>query len=156
MADRNGTPGGGTRSSVGRLWQALPLVPLLCAASCAGLDRNDQGRLQPQTVQGPCEVKKFFLLPLRSVPTDMTVSNAGPACTFTLFDLNLQVVLTAALVTEQPTHGTAAAELTVAGRRAAISYAPRPGYTGPDRFSVTLEPGAVGVTVNVAVQPPAP
>lgn len=131
------------------------LLPLLCAACAglgAGLDRDDQGRLQPQTVRGPCQVKKFFVLSLRSVPTDMVVGNAGQACTFTMFDLNLQAVLNAALVTGQPAHGRAAAELIEAGRQAAISYVPQPGYVGPDQFSITLEPNAVGVTVNVTVQ----
>ena len=35
----------------------------------------------------------------------------------------------------------------------AVSYAPAPGYAGPDRFDVTLQPDAIGITVNVAVMP---
>ena len=136
---------------------ALLLAPL-CCASCAGLAANDQGVLQPQAVSGPCQVKKFFILRLTSVHADMTVGNAGQACSLTLFNPDLQIVLNAALVTSQPTHGRATAELITAGRQAAVSYAPQPGYTGTDSFSVTFEPNAIGITFSVTVQanvPPA-
>ena len=126
-------------------------LPLL-AASCAGLDRNDQGNLQPQTVRGPCDVKKFFLLGLRTVPTDMTIRNTGEACSFTLLNADLQIVLTAALVTTQPSHGRATAELTTGNRQGLVGYTPQPGYHGTDKFAVTFEPNATGVTVNVVVQ----
>lgn len=138
-----------------RLRPALLLLPLL-AASCAGLDRDDQGNLQPQTVRGPCQVKKFFLLDLTAVRTDMTVGNVGGACTFTVLNRALQVVLNAALVTGQPSHGRATAELISGNRQAAVSYTPQPGYTGPDRFSVTLQPNAHGITVDVTVQQASP
>ncbi len=134
----------------------LPLlIPLWCV-SCAGLARNDQGPLQPQTVRGPCQVKKFFILSQTSTHTEMTVGNAGQACDLTLFNPDLQVTLNAALVNSQPVHGRAAATLITAGRQAAVSYAPQPGYTGPDRFSVTFEPNDIGVTFSVTVQPNAP
>lgn len=133
----------------------LLLIPLWCA-SCTGLARNDQGVLQPQTVSGPCQVKKFFLLGLRSVPTEMTVGNIGQACTFTLLNAALQIPLNAALVTGQPAHGRATADLITGRRQAEVSYFPQPGYAGPDSFSVTLQPNAVGVTVNVTVQPSVP
>lgn len=133
----------------------LVLLPLL-AASCAGLDRNDQGRLQPQTVRGPCQVKKFFLLGLRSVPAEMTVGNAGAACTFTVLNPDLQVVINAALVTGPASHGRAGVGLAYGNRQAVVSYLPQPGYIGTDRFSVTLEPNATGITVNVTVQQAAP
>lgn len=132
------------------------LLASLLASSCAGLDRNDQGRLQPQTVSGPCQVKKFFIMAFTSVRADMTVGNAGQACGFTLFDLNEQRVLTAAFVTGQPAHGRATVGLITANRQAAVSYTPDPGYVGSDRFSITLEPNAVGVTVAVTVQPTPP
>lgn len=128
------------------------LLPLL-GASCGDLSRNDQGILQPQTVRGPCDVKKFFLLSLRSVPTTLTIANTGEACRFTLLDANLQIALTAALVTGPAAHGRATADLITAGRQAEISYTPQPGYTGPDEFSITLEPRAVGITVAVTVRP---
>jgi len=131
------------------------LVPLF-SGSCAGLDRNDQGNLQPQTVSGPCQVKKFFILGQTAVRTDMTVGNVGQACRFTLFNPDLQVVLNAALVTGQPAHGRATAELITLGRQAAVSYVPQPGYTGADQFSVTLEPNDLAVTVAVTVQPSPP
>ena len=134
-----------------RLKALLPLVALL-VSSCAGLARNDQGNLQPQTVRGPCDVKKFFLLGLRSVPTDLTIRNTGEACTFTLLNPDLQIVLTAALVTMPPSHGRATAELVSGNRQGLVSYAPAPGYHGTDRFAVTFEPNATGVTLNVTVQ----
>lgn len=133
----------------------LLLAPLL-SASCADLARNDQGNLQPQTVRGPCQVKKFFILGTTSVRTEMMVGNVGQACVFTIFNADLQIALNAALVTGQPRHGRATAELITAGRQAAVSYTPQPGYTGPDQFSITLEPNALGVTVAVTVQPSAP
>ena len=140
---------------IGR-WAVLPLlIPLWCA-SCAGLARNDQGVLQPQTVSGPCQVKKFFLLSQRSVPTEVTVGNTGQACTFTLLNADLQIALNAALVTGQPAHGRATAALITGRRQAEVSYVPQPGYAGPDRFSITLEPNAIGVTLNVTVQPSTP
>ncbi len=140
---------------VGRSVLLPLLIPLWCA-SCAGLASNDQGALQPQTVSGPCQVKKFFILRLTSVHTDMTVGNAGQACSLTLFNPDLQVVLNAALVTSRPAHGRATAELITAGRQAAVSYAPQPGYTGSDSFSVTFEPNAIGITFSVTVQPNVP
>lgn len=133
----------------------LLLLPLWCA-SCAGLARNDQGVLQPQTVSGPCQVKKFFLLGLRSVPTEMTIGNTGQACTLTLLNPALQIALNAALVTGQPAHGRATAALISGRRQAEVSYVPQPGYAGPDSFSITLQPNAVGVTFAITVQPSAP
>lgn len=134
----------------------LSLLIPLCCASCAGLAANDQGVLQPQTVGGPCQVKKFFIMRLTSVHTDMTVGNAGQACSLALFNPDLQIVLSAALVTSRPAHGRATAELITAGRQAAVSYAPQPGYTGSDSFSVTFEPNAIGITFSVTVQPNVP
>jgi len=132
------------------------LLAALFSTSCANLARNDQGRLQPQTVSGPCQVKKFFILGTTSVRTEMTVGNTGQACSFTLFNPDLQIVLSAALVTGQPAHGRATAELITAGRQAAVSYTPQPGYTGSDHFSVTLEPNDLGITLAVTVQPSPP
>ena len=133
----------------------LLLLPLAVSA-CAGLDRNDQGRLQPQTVAGPCQVKKFYILPITAVHTSMTIGNTGAACSITLFNPDLQVVLTNALVTEPPAHGRATAELITLGRQAGVSYTPQPGYLGPDQFSITLEPHDLAVVVAVSVQPAAP
>lgn len=133
------------------------ILPSLLSASCAGPGANVRGNLQPQTVSGPCQVKKFFILRTTSTPTEMTVG-PGQACRFTIFNPDLQIALNAALVTEQPTHGRATAELIGGRRQAAISYEPQPGYTGPDRFSVTLQPDAWGMRFAVTVQasPPAP
>jgi len=138
-----------------RLRRLMLLVPLV-SASCADLARNDQGNLQPQTVRGPCQVKKFFILSQTAVRTDMTVGNVGQACRFTIFNPDLQVVLNAALVTGQPSHGRATAELITLGRQAAVSYVPQPGYAGPDQFSITLEPNDFAVIVAVTVQPSPP
>lgn len=139
-----------------RLRRGLLLAPLLCA-SCAGLAGSDRGNLQPQTVSGPCRVKKFFILRTTSTPTEVTVG-PGPACRFTIFNPDLQIALNAALVTQQPAHGRATAELITGRRQAAISYEPQPGYTGPDQFSVTLQPNAWGMRFAVTVQasPPGP
>ena len=135
-----------------------PLALLIASlpAACAALSQNGQGPLQPQSVSGPCQVKKFFILGLRTVPTDMTIGNVGQACSFTLFNPNVQLVLSAALVTTPPAHGRAAAALVSGGRQVEVSYAPQAGYAGPDSFSVLIEPNALGVTVNVTVQPSPP
>ena len=133
-------------------WLAL-LLPL-ATASCAGLERSGQGAVPPQPGNGECQVKKFFVVNFTAVPTDMTVSSAGQGCTFTVFNPDLQLVTTAALVTSPPAHGQAAAGLVLAGRQAAVSYRPQPGYTGPDHFTVTLEPVDRAIAVNVMVQPP--
>lgn len=134
---------------------ATLLAPLL-GASCAGLARNDQGVLQPQSVRGPCGIRKFFIERFQSVRTDMPVGNVGQACSFTLFDPNLQLVLTDALVTGPAAHGRATVALINTERQAEVTYTPQPGYIGPDRFSITLEPSAIGVTVNVTVQQSSP
>ena len=126
-------------SSLRSLRAGVALLPLL-AGSCAGLDRNDQGRLQPQTVRGPCQVKKFFLLSVRSAPTDMTVGNVGAACVFTVLNPDLQVVIDSALVTGPASHGQAGVGLAYGNRQAVVSYVPQPGYTGADRFSVAVQP----------------
>ena len=131
----------------------LALLFPIGVAACAGLDRSDRGNLQPQTVAGACNVKKFFILSLSTTPTDMTVANNGGGCTFTVFNPDLQIVTTAALVTSPPSHGEAAVGLLLGGRQAAVSYRPQPGYTGPDSFAVTLEPRDRGITLHVTVQP---
>ena len=129
------------------------LVLALAATSCAGLDRADQGRLQPQTVAGPCDVKKFFILNLTAVHTDMTVRNTGEACAMTIFNPDLQLVTTAALVTAPPAHGTARADRLLNGYQAGAAYTPQPGYAGPDRFTITLEPQDRAIDVRVTVVP---
>ena len=125
------------------------VLPLL--ASCAAVESNTQGPLQPQSVSGPCQVKPFFLLRLRSVPAEMTVANTGQACTFVLINPALNVVVNAALLTGSAQHGQAQSGVISGARQASISYVPTPGYAGPDQFRVTLEPDAVGITVNVTV-----
>ncbi len=150
------------RKSLPRLRTAIVLLPLL-SASCAGLSRNDvklqtddRGNLQPQTVRGPCEVKKFFIDGPQAVPADVTVGNAGDACTLTLFNPDLQRVFTSVLVIPQPAHGRATASLITLGRQVEVSYAPQPGYSGPDRFGVTIEPNGLSVSFRVTVQPTSP
>ena len=133
--------------------RAMALALPLLAAGCAGLDRDDQGALQPQTVRGPCTVKKFFLLSRTAVHTDMVVSGAGQDCTITLINPDLQVFPTASLVTVPPLHGRATAGLTNTGRSAIISYAPEPGYRGADRFTVTIEPEDHAVAFAVTASP---
>lgn len=130
------------------------LAACLATASCAGLARNDRGVLQPQTVSGPCQVKKFFILGLTTVHTEMSIANTGQACTFTVFNPDQQIFTDAALVTTQPAHGQATAGRVFAGFQATVSYTPQPGYAGPDRFAVTIEPSDRGITVAVTVQPP--
>ena len=135
-----------------RLCYVAALLPVL-AASCTGLDRNDQGRLQPQTVRGPCQVKKFFILDPSTVPVEMTVGNVGEACSLMIFNPDLQIILSAVLVTAAPAHGTATASLATLRTQAAVSYTPQPGYSGRDRFTVTLEPNGVSLSFAVTVQP---
>lgn len=126
-------------------------VALLGLTSCAGVLANNQGPLQPQTVSGPCEVKKFFFLGLRSVPAEMTIRNTGEACTLTLVNQALNVPINAALLSGRPAHGQASSGLISGARQVVVSYVPQPGYAGSDKFDVTLEPNAVGVTFNVTV-----
>ena len=95
---------------------ALPL------ASCAGLDRVDRGNLQPQTVEGPCHVKKFFIVGLSTTPTTMQVTNTGEPCRVTILNADLQIVLDGALITTRPSHGQVAAGLIEGGRSAAIRF----------------------------------
>ncbi len=129
----------------------LLLLPLL--AACAAAENNMQGPTQPQSLSGPCTVKRFFLLGFRSVPAQMVVAGTGQACTLTLINPALNVVVDAALLTGAARHGTATVELIGGARQVAVSYLPQPGYAGPDKFDITLEPGAVGVTFDVVVQP---
>lgn len=132
--------------------RSIALVATLTAlTSCAALENNTQGPLQPQSTTGPCRIKPFFLLGLRSVPAEMTIANTGEACTFTLINPALNAVVNAALLTVAAQHGQAQSGLTSGGRQALVSYTPAPGYAGPDQFRVTLEPNAVGITMNVTV-----
>ena len=135
-----------------RLMLSLGLALMLM--SCGGdLSRSDPGRLQPQTVSGPCDVKKFFLVALTTIHTDMTVASGAGACTMTLINPNLQVFNTAALVTTLPLHGQATAGLVLSGTQVAVSYTPQPGYSGTDSFAITIEPADRGVTFAVTVGP---
>ena len=136
-----------------KLVSALFLVLLL--ASCADLARSDQGALQPQSVTGPCTVKKFYLLALTAVHTNLAIGNTGEACSFTVLNPAVQAVVNAALVTSPASHGRATAELLLAGRQAGVSYVPQPGYTGPDQFTITLQPNNHAISVAVSVQPAA-
>lgn len=130
---------------------AVAALGLVGLTSCAAFLDNNQGPLQPQMVSGPCEVKEFFFLALRSVPAEMTIRNTGEACTMTLVNPALNAVINAALLTGQPQHGRATSGLTPGSRQAVVTYVPQPGYTGPDKFDVTLQPNAVGITFNVMV-----
>ncbi len=60
-------------------------------------------------------------------------------------------MINAALLTGPAQHGRAEAQVINGARQVAVSYTPAPGYAGPDEFSVTLEPGATGITVAVTV-----
>ena len=127
------------------------LGAVLALAACGPLPEYSQGPLQPQAVSGPCEVKKFYLLSLLSVPTDLTVRNTGEACTMVLVNPALNAVINAALLTGQPAHGRATSGLISGNRQAVVTYVPAPGFVGVDKFDVTLQPNAVGITFNVTV-----
>ena len=137
----------------GRLAATTAVAGILAMAGCAGLDRNDQGRLQPQTVRGPCDVTKFFLLSQTAVHTEMTVASSGQACEFTVLDPNLQAFPSGTLVTVNPEHGRAQVGFANGGRSPAIAYTPQPGYVGADRFTVTIEPNDHAIAVAVSVRP---
>ena len=130
-------------------WLPLLLAPLL--TGCAGMLDNMQGPVQPQSTTGPCQVERFYLLSLRSVPTRMTVANTGAACSFLLINPALNATLNAALLTGPAQHGQASTELANGRRQGLVSYVPQPGYVGPDKFDITLQPNAIGVTVEVTV-----
>ena len=143
------------RTSRRRTRNLAALVAVITVAGCGDLSRIDRGNLQPQTVAGACEVKKFFIVSFQAQSTDMTVSNAGQGCTFTIFNPDLQIVTNAALITSPALHGQATAGLVDEARQASVSYRPQAGYAGPDQFSVTLEPNDRAVRVHVTVQPAA-
>ncbi len=137
------------------------LPSLLAGAASLGL--MALGPTQPQSVEGPCQVTQFFIVSLGTSHTTMTTT-AGQACSFTLFNPDLQVFQTAALVTVPPQHGQADASLLQGGRMAAVSYRAAPGFVGEDRFTATIEPRDKVVIVRVQVgaqpvanrQPPGP
>jgi hypothetical protein len=83
----------------------------------------------------------------------MTVGNAAEACTITIFNPDLQIVINAATIAPQPAHGRASTSLIMLGRQVEVSYTPQPGYHGPDGFGLTMEPNALTVTFFVTVQP---
>ena len=123
-------------------------------AGCVEPGTGAYGLLQPQVVEGQCRVKSFFLIPLSRSFTDMTVENTPQACQFSMFDPDLQFVQSGALITEQPSHGQAAAALIEANRMSAVAYRPAPNYLGHDEFTATIEPGDRTVTVRVTVVAP--
>ena len=135
--------------------RAAALTAAFAMAGCGDLSRSDRGTLQPQTVAGACQVKKFFIVSFQAQSTDMTVSNAGQGCTFTIFNPDLQIVTNAALVTSPASHGQALAGLLDGARQVSVSYRPQSGYVGQDQFSITLEPDDRAVRVHVVVQPTA-
>jgi hypothetical protein len=122
----------------------------LALAACAG--NTSTGPLQPQAVNGTCQVKPFFLVALSATPVSMHVNDAGQTCSFSVINPDLQIIQSAALVTSPAAHGRADAGLVSGGASAVVSYRPAPGYSGPDRFIVTIEPAdkTLDVTVDVA------
>ena len=86
----------------------------------------------------------------------MLIGNVGAPCGLTIFNPDLDLRLNAALVTGQPAHGRATAELINGNRQVAVSYLPMPGYIGHDAFSITIEPDSYSVRVNVTVQATSP
>lgn len=128
---------------------ALALVALTLP-----LTANAAGPTEPQTTEGPCQVKQFFIVSFGTSNTDMTITAGAQPCTFTVINPDLQVFQTAALVTAPPAHGHAEAGLVNGGTSAAIRYTPAPGYTGPDTFTATIEPSDKAVIVSVTVGAP--
>lgn len=144
-----GCVGGSTARDA--LRRAAIAVPLICAA-CTNPGAATQGTAQPQSISGPCTVGRFFIEPYSTSNTDMVVNGVAQTCRFTLFNPDLQLVQNAALLTENPTHGRAQVDLINGDRMVAISYAPAPGYVGPDRFTATIEPGDKTVRVSVTAR----
>lgn len=136
------------------VFQFAVVLTCFAAVSCTGVNQVNGSLLQPQTTTGPCTVKKFYLVGLNSTHTDMTVDAGTEACQFTLINPDQQIVNDAALITGRPAHGVATAELIVQGRSVAVSYRPEPGYQGTDKFEVTVQPRARGITFAVTVQAP--
>ena len=137
-------------------WRRALVFALPLAAAGCGISATDPNAfIQPQAVNGPCTVKKFFLLSQTAVHTDMTISGpgngAGQSCTFTVISPDVQAFPTASLITRPAEHGRAQAGFANGGNSAAVSYTPQPGYRGPDRFTLTIEPNdhAIEVAVNV-------
>jgi hypothetical protein len=125
------------------------ILSLIALAACA--NNSSTGPLQPQAISGACQVKPFFLVALSATPVGMHVNDAGQACSFSVINPDLQVIQSAALVTLPAAHGHADAGLVSGGASAVISYRPAPGYSGPDRFTVTIEPADKTLVVSVDV-----
>ena len=133
-------------------WRALAAVLPVAVAGC-GISANDPNAfVQPQATNGPCTVKKFFLLSQTAVHTDMAINGAGQSCTFTVISPDAQAFPTASLLTRPAEHGRAQAGFANGGRSALITYTPQPGYRGADRFTVTIEPNDHAIEVAVTVQ----
>jgi hypothetical protein len=145
-SDQTGLPfRSANRGIIGCLVALLPLM----SASCVPPGDATAGRIQPQSINGPCDVKKFFIVPFTRTFTDMTLSNPTQTCRFTMFNADLQLIQNAALLTQPPQRGQAVVELINGNRQVAISYTPGPGFAGSDQFTATVQPGNKTVTVNV-------
>ena len=136
-------------ASLSRFWSLSR--GLLVAGAAVGLAAFSP--TQPQAVQGPCHVKGFFIVALGTSNTTMQTTNVEQACTFTLFNPDLQQFQTSALITRPPRHGQADAHLLQGGRMAMVAYTPSPGYIGHDQFTATTEPNDKAVIVHVVVIP---
>ena len=130
------------------------LLPLAFAAAlegCGVLNPNAPNVfVQPQTVSGPCTVKKFFLLSQTAVHAEMNITGPG-TCSFVAISPDIQAFPTASLLTRQAEHGQASTGLVNGGRSAGVSYTPQPGFHGMDRFTVTIESNDYAIEVAVTV-----
>ncbi len=129
---------------------ALRLLGRLVVLAPAALLLPAYTPTQPQEVFGPCSVRSFFIVSLGTSHARMRV-RAGGSCRFTLFNPDLQVFQTAALVTTPPRHGTATAGLLQGGLMAEVGYQPAPGFRGTDHLTATIEPRDKVVIVDVTV-----
>jgi hypothetical protein len=128
---------------------SLLLVSSLGLAACSSAPGT--GPLQPQAVNGTCQVKPFFLVGLSATPVTMTVDGNGQGCSFSVINPDLQAIQSAALITVPAGHGRAEAGLAYGGATAVIRYQPAPGYAGADRFTATIEPGDKALSVGVTI-----
>ena len=130
---------------------ALALIGVT-GGGCAQIASNTQGPLQPQAQTGPCQVGRFFLLAQTAVHTTLAISPSGQACSFVVINPDLQAFPTASIITRPPEHGQATTGIVNGGVSVGVSYAPQPNYTGPDRFTVTIEPNDHAIDVAVTVR----
>ena len=136
-----------------KIFWFLCLPIFLVTNSCANLGPNPY--VQPQAVNGPCNVEPFFLVTFRQTPANVTVKNTGEVCAISMFNPDLGAIQDAAFLSARPKHGQAWTKIYGGDRgMVVVFYKPTEAYVGPDSFDVTFEPSARDALFQVVVNSP--